>query len=212
MRRRQTFPRLEKRPGAVFCFLRSEKRPAIGQAPRRAPTQEPETCRQVSLCVVFCQSLPKLLDILVCPAGVSWSWDMAVTYSYWCLLYSPFSWQSFAVVGVETCRITCCRGSRAIFTFVHVVAATLQLADGAQATLVNSVTYLVHSPTPYARTASPFRVLSNIAYVMQVDSRPVLLSDGLTANSQLYGRQCGLCSLVSHSLNDGITHATVLCG
>ena len=56
--------------------------------------------------------------------------------SYVCLLAPfflfSFLWRSFAVVD-EASRTTCCRGSRVSFTFVHVVAATLQPVVTAQA-------------------------------------------------------------------------------
>ena len=73
----------------------------------------------------------------VCPAGVlrSWIWQLRILSGAAPLL--SFSWRSFAVVDVEASRFTCCRGRRASFTFVHIVAATLQLAVAAQATLVD---------------------------------------------------------------------------
>ena len=63
--------------------------------------------------------------------------DMAATYSYWCHSSVLVFWRSFAIVDVEASRITCCRGNRASFTLVRVIAAILQPAVAAQATLVD---------------------------------------------------------------------------
>ena len=134
----QTFPKLEKRPGA-FCSLRSEKRPANRTGFPKGTDQETETFRQVSLyVVVFCWSLPGMsMPLLV-------SWYVLLGYcalgngSYACSLV-PLFYCHFhgAVVDVQASRITCCRGSSVSFTFVHVVAATPQPSVAAQATLVD---------------------------------------------------------------------------
>ena len=134
---------------------------------------------------------------LVCPAGVLLSWIRQLRMLIGATSLFSFSWRSFAVVDVEASRITCCRGSRVSFTFVHVVAATLQPAVVAQANsgqLIFSGTYLVHSTDAMRRwrkgssrpekrpdsprTASCLRVRSNITYVMQVGAVPVMSTPG----------------------------------
>ena len=104
MSRCQTFPRLEKRPGA-FCFFRSEKRPANRTGSSKVT--DPRTGNLSSGVPVRCfLSVPSWyvepsLGIPVCPIVVlrSWLWQLRMLIGATTLL--SFPWQSFAVVDVE---------------------------------------------------------------------------------------------------------------